>query len=473
MLVIGNLLQRVFGHLLDVRRVEVERAVASGVFFFVALLGYFLLRPARESLGVENPDEVIRYMYVGTLVVTAVLNPLFGWAVSRFPRRVFVPWTYRFFMATFAVFAALMLMHPAAADGEAPTVVRIWLSRSYYIWVTVFALFNTMVFWAVMADTFRLEQSKRVYPPIAVGGTLGALAGGTCAWWLADIIGTAMVVMGSVVALEIVVWCFFWVDRSSRRAAAAGDVRDAISAPAQSRSIGGDAWGGLVRTIRSPYLMGTGGYIVLMSIVSTFFYFARLRIVDTTAVGSDARTQLFAQVDMWTQVATLVVQLFLTSHMLRRLGVGITLAMLPLIAVASFGSMAVWPTFGVMAVASACYSAGRYAFARPARETLFTVLDREDRYKSKAFVDTFLFRAGDVVGAVAEGQAKKWSSAIATGAVDATVAALRTGAVAICGVGVVWSGLAIWLGRAQRRRAAAHPEFSGGAPIPATGSTIG
>jgi AAA family ATP:ADP antiporter len=467
-------MRSVFGHLVDVKRGEIERVVASAVFFFCALFGYFLLRPARESLGVENTEEIVKYLYVGTLVVTAVLNPVFGWAVSRFPRRVFVPWTYRFFMVSIALFAVMMMVHPAPADGVEPTAARVWVSRSYYIWVTVFALFNTMVFWALMADTFRLEQSKRVYAPIAVGGTLGALAGGSCAWWLAGKLGTEWVVVGAIAALEVVVWCFFWVDRATKRAEAAGEFRDAPAQREAGRSIGGDAWGGLVRTVRSPYLMGTGGYIVMMSIVSTFFYFAQLEIVRTTGVSSDHRTALFGQIDVWSQVATLMVQLFLTSHMVRRLGVGPTLAALPVIAMVGFGAIALAPGFAVMAVSQAVYRAGRYAFARPARETLFTVLDREDRYKSKAFVDTFLFRGGDVIGAWADGQAKTLAKSMATAGTDATVVALRTCAVAVCGIGVGWTALALWLGRAQRRKVAeGHVGAGEGGVAGATGTAVG
>jgi len=468
-------LKRIFGHLLDVRRIEIERVVASAAFFFCALFGYFLLRPARESLGVENPDEVIRYLYFGTLIVTAVLNPFFGWAVSRFPRRVFVPWTYRFFMVSIVVFVVLMRLHPAPVEGAEPTVARVWVSRSYYIWVTVFALFNTMVFWAVMADTFRLEQSKRVYAPIAVGGTIGALAGGSCAWWLAGIIGTEWVVMGAIVALEVVVWCYYWVERATKRAEIAGDYRDAAGARGGSRSIGGDAWGGFIRSVRSPYLMGAGGYIMLMSIVSTFFYFAQIGIVRASGVSTDHRTSMFGQIEFWSQLATLIVQLFLTSHLLRRLGVGVTMAMLPMIAFASFGAMAILPTFGVMAISQAFYRAGRFAFARPARETLFTVLDREDRYKSKAFVDTVLFRAGDVIGAITDGQAKSLAQSMASAATDATVAAIRTGAVIIGVIAVGWSGLAIWLGRAQGRRAAgiADGNIDGTGTAGATGAPAG
>jgi AAA family ATP:ADP antiporter len=286
--------------------------------------------------------------------------------------------------------------------------------------------------------------------------------------------GTAMVVICAAIMMEVVVGCFFWVDRATKRAEAAGEFRDAPKERAGSRAIGGDAWGGLVRTVRSPYLMGTGGYIVMMSIVSTFFYFAQMEIVRTTGVSSDHRTVLFSQIDVWSQVATLMVQLFLTSHMVRRLGVGPTLAALPVIAMVGFGAIALVPGFAVMAVSQAVYRAGRYAFARPARETLFTVLDREDRYKSKAFVDTFLFRGGDVLGAWADGQAKTFAKSMATAGTDATVVAVRTCAVAVCGIGVGWTALALWLGRAQRRRVAeGHAGTGAVAGAGATGTVVG
>ncbi|MCA9299989.1 MAG: hypothetical protein KDA28_13035, partial [Phycisphaerales bacterium] len=212
--------------MIDIRRGEHRDLVFATLFHFFILFGYFMLRPARESLGLNSGIEVVAYLFIGTLVATAALNAPFAWAVSTLPRRRFVPLTYRAFMLVILGFGAVFLLRGVGAgNGGEPDVVTLWISRSYYIFVTVFALFNTMVFWAVMTDTFDRTQCARLYPLVAIGGTAGALVGSTVAWWLADALGpvanllaewtpalsrvsgTAVVVLISIVLFESAIRC--------------------------------------------------------------------------------------------------------------------------------------------------------------------------------------------------------------------------------------------------------------------------
>lgn len=452
--------------LATIRPDEWRRTILAALFFFFILFGYFMLRPARESLGVESGMDVVKYLYIGTLLVTAAANPLFSWLVSRFPRRVFVPLTYRLFMLNILIFFALfLLLRDASGD---PTPARLWVSRVYYVWLTVFALFNTMVFWAVMADTFSLNQSRRLYPVIAVGGTLGALAGSTYAWSLADLMGTPWLVLSSLVLFECGVQTFkrlgahaLHSNHATRCQDCGYDLRgittnicpECGSSPRDNdehRVIGGGALDGLKRTLTSPYLLGISGYIICLTILSTFLYFAELRIVAAATEGTDSRTALFANVNLWTQLATLLVQLFVTGRLLRALGTGQTLMVLPVLAGAGFLALALAPSYALIVLAQAGYRAGKYAIARPARETLFTVVEPEDRYKSKAFVDTFVYRFGDVIGALGDTAAKSLAapSASAAAKLGATLGAVAGIAIPVC---VIWGGLGLWLGARQKR----------------------
>lgn len=454
--------------LLSVRREERGRTALAALFFFFILFGYFLLRPARESLGMQSGIETVRYLYLGTLVFTALANPVFSWMVSRLPRRVFVPLTYRFFMLNIVVFFALFALMPSG--GDEASEARVWVSRVYYVWLTVFALFNTMVFWAVMSDTFAYAQSKRLYPIIAIGGTLGALAGSTYAWSLAEVMGTAWLVLSSVVFFELGVRCYGAISRrrdadevSGRCAACGADVAGpaedlcpqcgAASAPRAraDTALGGGALDGFVRTFRSPYLLAISAYIMALTICSTFLYFSQLRIVASMTEATDERTSLFANINLWTQGATLLVQLFVTGHLLRRFGTGRTLMILPALTAIGFLALAAAPSYALIVLAQAGYSAGKYAIARPARETLFTVVGPEDRYKSKAFVDTFVYRFGDVVGAVSEKSAERIAHAgseAAARSLGSTLGAVAGMAVPLC---LVWAGIGWYLGREQSR----------------------
>ena len=209
--------------------------------------------------------------------------------------------------------------------------------------------------------------------------------------------------------------------------------------------IGGSAWEGFPAVFRSPYLLAIAAYVVIVAVMATFVYFTRLQMVAALGTNLDMRTAMFAQIDMITQVATLVLQAIVTGHLMKRLGVSLTLAVLPITAALGFIGLAILGSVAALIAFEATFRAVQRGIMRPARETLFTVVPRADRYKSKAFIDTFVFRGGDVIGAQTEGL---------LGRLGMGLAALATVAVPLA---IVWVALGLWLGRAQRERAAREP----------------
>ncbi|MFA7096154.1 MAG: MFS transporter, partial [Gammaproteobacteria bacterium] len=210
--------------------------------------------------------------------------------------------------------------------------------------------------------------------------------------------------------------------------------------------IGGSAWAGMRAVFRSPYLGGIAAYAVILAVMATFIYFTRLQMVAALGADLDLRTAWFARIDVITQVTTLVLQALVTGHVMRRLGVPLTLALLPLTAVLGFIGLAMVASLAMLIVFEAGFRAVQRAIMRPARETLYTVVAREDKYKSKAFIDTFIYRGGDVLGAQLEGL---------LGRLGMGLAALASVAVPLA---IAWAALGIWLGRAQRRQAHAQRE---------------
>ena len=206
--------------------------------------------------------------------------------------------------------------------------------------------------------------------------------------------------------------------------------------------IGGSAWEGFRSVFRSPYLLAICAYVLILAIMATFIYFTRLQMVAALGTDIDMRTATFARIDMLTQVATLVLQAVVTGHLMKRLGVSVTLALLPLTAALGFIGLAVVGSIAALIAFEAAFRAVQRGIMRPARETLFTVVPRADRYKSKAFIDTFVYRAGDVVGAQTEGL---------LGRLGMGLAALAAFALPLA---AVWMALGLWLGYAQRARAA-------------------
>ncbi|TVP46896.1 MAG: MFS transporter [Gemmatimonadales bacterium] len=420
----------------NVRRDEVPALLASLAFFFCVLSALMVIRPAREALGMRSGLDTVRWLFVGTALVTLAVNPVFGFLVSRFRRISFIGATYVFFAASLLVFWALLTFAPDAA-GEIS-------GRVFYIWFSVFNLFSTMVFWALMVDRFSLEQSKRLFGVIAVGGTLGAMFGPWLAWTYVEVLGTANLILIAVGFLMLAVVAAAIVARLQPESLTEVDPDDPEAPPVvpEEEIIGGSAWEGFRAVVRSPYLFGICVFILVMAIMATFIYFTRLTMVAAMTQEMDEQTGLFAQIDFWTQFSTFLLQILITGHIMKRVGVGVALALLPITVSLGFIGLAMTGTFTALILLEAAYRAMQRGITRPARETLFTVVNREDKYKAKAVTDTFVYRTGDVVGA--------WS--------DGLLARLGVGLIGMTTVvvpmAVAWAGLGFWLARKQRAEAA-------------------
>ncbi len=418
---------------MQVRREEVAPVLASALAFFFILTALMVLRPARDALGMQRGIESVRWLFVGTAVVTLAVNPVFGFLVSRLRRLAFIDATWLFFAVGLLGFYALLVMAPAAV-GETSGMV-------FFVWYSVFNLFATMVFWALMADRFDLEQSKRLFGVIAVGGSLGAIAGPWLAARLAIPLGTPALLLVAVVALGLARGAVRGVVGAADAGGAGGVGRVGDGGTGGREVIGGSAWDGLRAVVRSPYLAGIAGYVLTLTVVATFIYFTRLQMVAAAGEGLDDRTALFARIDLYTQVATLLLQALIAGRLMKHVGVPFTLALLPLTAALGFLGLAVTASLATLVLFQAAFGAVQRAFTRPARETLFTVVRRADKYKAKAFIDTFVYRGGDVVGAQVEG----------------VLGRLGTGLGALVSVSVplavAWGALGVWLGRRQEREA--------------------
>lgn len=416
-------IQRLF----NVRRDELLPVLLSALLFFCVLTALMLLRPAREALGMQWGIEAVRWLFVGTALATLLVNPLFGLLVSRLRRMAFIALVYGFFAVSLLLLHLLMVL--------APEAVGVTSGQLFYVWFSVFNLFSTMVFWALMADRFSLEQSKRFFGVIAVGGTCGAIAGPALASLLAAPLGTPALLLVAAGLLLLAVTLAFLLSRLESGQGVGP------AAEAEREPIGGSAWEGLRAVFRSRYLLGLAAYVIVLAVMSTFIYFTRLQMVAALGTDLDLRTTLFARIDVATQTATLLMQLLLAGQLMKRFGVAFTLALLPLTVALGFLGLAVVGSLAALVAFEAVFRAVQRALMRPARETLYTVVSREDKYKSKAFIDTFVYRGGDVLGAQVEGL---------LGRLGLGLAALTTLAVPLA---LLWMGLGIWLGRTQQRLA--------------------
>jgi len=351
----------------------------SMLFAFVLMSAYSLLKPLRDEVA-SNHHDAISMLWSGTFFVMLAVVPLFGWASSRLPRRKLVPSVYRFFLLNLVVFYVLRGQLPES-DGA-----RTALDYVFYIWVSVFNLFALSLFWSFLADLFRSEQGQRLFGRVMMGATLGAICGPLLVTLLVTHLGAKNLLLVSMLLLEVAVWCFRRLDSSFSG-------KPTSSTP--PAALGGRIWDGARTVWSSPYLRQICLYLLLFLVSGGFLYRLKAEFAHSHFVDRDERTAFYANIEVLSNTLTLVLQLFVTGKLLQRRGVGFTLLILPIATMFAFGALGAVTSITTIAIADILRRAGNYALAKPAREVLFTVVPRAQKYKSKSFIDTVVYRGGD------------------------------------------------------------------------------
>ncbi len=364
--------------LVDVRPGELAAVAWAWLFFFAVLSAYYVIRPIRDDMGVAGGVENLPWLFTGSLTGMLLANPPFAYLVARMPRARFVSWGYRFFALNLVAFFALLTWGPAAQ--------QVWIGRGFFIWTSIFNMFVVSIFWSVMADVFAPGQSKRLFGFIGAGGTIGGIAGAALTSQLVGVLGAANLLLVSALLLEVASLAARALFKAPRTATAAEDGGAAAVQPEEA--IGGAVWDGMRRAFTDPYLLNVTLNMLFFTVLTTFLYFQQAAIVDATLSDRAARTRFFANIDLAVNVLTLATQTFATGRAVKRWGVAAALAFLPVLSVAGFGVLGLAPTIAVLMTFQVLRRAGNFAVARPAREVLFTVVPRADRYKAKTFIDT-------------------------------------------------------------------------------------
>jgi AAA family ATP:ADP antiporter len=403
------------------------RLVAWAFFYlFSVFSAYYVIRPIRDEAGVAGGVDNLSWLFTGTLLAMIAVNTPFAALVKKLPRSRFISIAYRFFALNLIVF--LFLFRFATGDAN------VWVGRAFFIWTSVFNLFVVSVFWAFMVDVFTTEQGKRLFGFIAAAATLGGILGSSITAGTVQSLGVPVLLLVSAVLIEVGVQAAKQLARIT-----SAFERTAAGAVGEAAPIGGSAWAGLTHALASPYLLNIAIYMLLYSVLSTFLYFQQAEIVDRTFENRDARRAFFAQIDLLVNVLTIGSQLFLTGRVMKAAGVRLTLMFVPTLTAVGFLLLGFMPTAAIVVGFTVLRRAGNFAFARPTREVLFTVVSREDKYKAKSFIDTVVYRLGDQVGA--------WASSLIA-MVGSGPGAIAWAAVPL---GVAWVVNAGWLGGRQER----------------------
>jgi AAA family ATP:ADP antiporter len=408
-----------------VKREEIASMLWATFYGFCIFVAYYMLRPVRDEISSADRGN-LQILWTAVFLVMLVAVPLYSWLVSKTTRGKFIPIANRFFISNILVFYAALRLLPDSA--------RIWVDRAFYVWLSVFALFVVTVFWGFLADLFHSEQGKRIFGFIAMGSSVGGIVGGLITQTIVTQVEVFTLLLIACVPLEVASWVAKILDRKFGQ--------QGEGAEKAEQKVEGDAFSGIKVVLQSPYLARIAGYIALMTFASTILYFElSLHIREAFEIDRTARTVLYARIDIAVNIVTILFQTVVTTRLIKYLGLGLSLAIVPGIAlIGSFG-LAAAPVLPVLIILQVAYTSCRHGIAKPTREVLFTVVSREEKYKSKAFIDAAVYRGGDLVSG--------WTH---TGlmALGMSTAAI---ALAVAPVAAIWVGLGLWLGKKQEEMA--------------------
>jgi AAA family ATP:ADP antiporter len=404
---------------------ELKATILSFIFVFILMASYFILRPVRNAMASDWTDVELTLLWIGTFVFSLVAVTVYGAIIPRVRVRQLVAGVYVFFTLTFFGFYLAAL-----------TVVdRGIVNAAYYVWVSVFSLFHVSVFWSFMADVYNRQQAPRLFAFIAAGGSLGAITGPAITVIFAEAVGTYNLLLLSAVMLLIPIPIIATLSRLKVTELGNEDV--AVDLSEQVR-IGRNPFAGFTLLFSTPMLFGIAVFIFLYVSMGTFVYFGLKNLMEV--YDEATRERLWALIDLTVNSLAVFTAMFLTGRFVVRFGMPTTLAIVPFCLVAGFLSIAMMPLLAAVVALEIARRAGNYAVTRPAREMLYTVVNREMRFKSKPVIDIVIYRGGDSLWAVV-------FTALTTGVGLGMAGVAWVGAA----IALVWALVGVWLGRKYHR----------------------
>ena len=399
---------------------EIKAVVGSFLFVIVLMSAYYILRPVRDAMASDWTDAEVSWLWTLNFFISTAVVALYGLLVSRFRLRLLVPSIYAIFALTFLSFYALA---STMAD-------RTLVDKSFYVWVSVFSLLHISVFWSFMSDLFSKEQAGRLFGIIAAGASVGGLIGPSIPSFFSASLGTDNLMLLASAMLLVPIPIIFYLQSLK-----SSDLHnESLAAQTPQIKIGGNPFAGFKLFFSNPYLLAIGLFIFLYTGISSFVYFELKNLLSDLSRAE--RTAIWAQMDLAVNVLSIAVGLFATGRIVGKFGMPVTIALIPVLICAGLIIVAISPFLGAVVALQVIRRAGNYAVTRPAREVLFTRVDREARFKAKPVIDIVAYRGGDMLMA--------W---LFTGLTQGLGLGLAAVAAVGAGIAALWSIVGIYLGR--------------------------
>lgn len=420
-----NILKRAVKALTNVEDNEIKATVSAFMFVFILMAAYYILRPVRDAMASDWTDSEVSWLWTLNFFMGIVVVAIYGYVVSNVKFKHLVPGIYGFFAISFLCFYF----------GANLITNRDIIDKSFYVWVSFFAMFHLSVFWSYMSDLFNKEQAKRLFAIIASGASAGALAGPMVPTFFANIVGNDALTLVSAVMLVSTIPIIFYLAKLK-----VTDLKNEdVSVDPDTLKIGGNPIAGFKLFFQDPYLLGIGLFILLYTMISSFIYFEQKNLLEI--YDRETRTQILGSIDLLVNLLTFGIAFFATGRIVKRFGMGVTLASMPVLVVAGMLILAFAPIITVLLALQVVRRAGNYAITKPSREMLFTEVDKETRYKAKPVIDVVVYRGGDM-----------FTGWFFTGLTEGLGLGFTAVGIVGAGIAVMWAGTGLFLGKLYNRK---------------------
>ncbi|SVB60583.1 uncharacterized protein METZ01_LOCUS213437 [marine metagenome] len=374
----------------SIRKDEFLPLFKSFIFFFFVLASWYALRPVRNEMAIEGGIFNLPYILLAIVIVMGLINPIYSWVVSKIKTSRIVIYCYSFFILNLILF--LLCWSFFGEQG------RQWTGRAFYVWCNVYSFFVVSIFWVTVINYFNTSDAKRVFGVISAGGSLGAFFGSTTArYFSSEICGKSSISdLGPISLIFFSIACLFIAILVSRSLTSSPANNN--KAVEEDEVVGGSSIEAFTNIIKNVPVRLMALYILLWTGLSTAAWMISLTIIQDWSSDPCERTAFFAQIEQIVTPLTLIMQIFFTSYLLRKIGIIPILTLYGIFLLIAFGTYATYPTITAVLVLTVLIRVFEYGLNKPTRETVFTSLSKQDRYKSTVMMDTFVARTGDYFG---------------------------------------------------------------------------
>tara|TARA_Y100000589_G_scaffold82644_1_gene76560 strand:- start:971 stop:2221 length:1251 start_codon:yes stop_codon:yes gene_type:complete len=353
----------------------------GSLLFFLVLSSWYTLRPVRNEMAVANVDELPYLLAAGALAML-LINPLYSWIASRSNLKKIILFCYSFLIFNLMLF---LLSWKSFGLGDS-----LWLGRIFYVWCNVYSFFVVSLFWVVIINLYRDSRKRSFYGFIMAGGSLGAMFGSEISKRFSssfDELGLELFSVSAALFLFLAMILALYMLSISKK-----------DHTIDTGNAGGGSFDSIKNSLKITEVRNIATYVWIWTALMTIQWITAINIVEDWSQNSEQRLRFFATIEQVISPLTLIVQLFFTNLIIKKIGIKNILLSYGILFCIAFMMYGLIPSIVSVGIVTILLRVFEYGINKPTRETIFSTFEKNDRYKSTVFIDTFISRFGDLSG---------------------------------------------------------------------------